>query len=186
MLYFGWSDLGRSLGTSLIEGERHKTKSINDYCIWDFSINLSVYGWKIIRASKTTYQANQAFAVSASTRNSFIVTKWINQRKLTEIWNKFQNSTDALSNCQGFYQLANIYSKSEKWPWSEGRTYLLHITSLTPNRHSPTRLLVIPKSRHFCKRFHQKRYSLTNEPCIFYSEIFISNFQESFIKGILF
>ena len=61
-----------------------------------------------------------------------------------------------------------------------------NITSLTPNKPLPTRLLIITKSRHFCKRFHQKRYSWINELCIFYSVIFNSNFGESFIMAILF
>ena len=61
-----------------------------------------------------------------------------------------------------------------------------NITSVTLNKPSSTRLLIITKSRHFCKRFHQKWYSWINELCIFYGVIFNSNFGESFIIVILF
>ena len=90
-----------------------------------------------------------------------------------------------LSDCQGYSQ--PIKTQSQKNDFEAKVEHIFsNITSLTRNRPSPARLLVIPKIRHFCKRFHQKRYSWINEICIFCSVTFISNFGENFINVILF
>ena len=72
-----------------------------------------------------------------------------------------------LSGCQVYSQPAKHTQSQKEDVEAKFEHICSNIISLTRNRRLPARLLIIPKSRRFCKRSHLKRYIETMDSVYF-------------------